>query len=89
MRADESGVPKEIRETMEIFSSQIAIALENARLYSKLNEQMTELKRSHALLSRAERFSFSGQPGRKIGPRNQEPHDRHRHIFADIASEIQ
>lgn len=58
--ADQGGVPKEIRDTMEIFSSQIAIAIENARLYSKLNEQMAELKRSHALLSRAERFSFLG-----------------------------
>ena len=71
--ADESGVPKEIRETMEIFSSQIAIALENARLYSKLNEQMTELKRSHALLSRAERFSFLGNLAARLAHEIKNP----------------
>jgi signal transduction histidine kinase len=56
----EEGVPKETRETLEVFAPQIAIAIENARLYCKLQEQMEELKRSHALLSRAEKFSFLG-----------------------------
>jgi len=57
---DKQGVLKETRETLEIFAPQIAIAIENARLYSTLQERMTELKRSHALLSRAEKFSFLG-----------------------------
>jgi signal transduction histidine kinase len=71
--ADRDGVPKEIRDTMEIFSSQIAIAIENARLYSKLNEQMSELKRSHALLSRAERFSFLGNLAARLAHEIKNP----------------
>jgi len=71
--ADRDGVPKEIRNTMEIFSSQIAIAIENARLYSKLNEQMSELKRSHALLSRAERFSFLGNLAARLAHEIKNP----------------
>ncbi|MBT3256861.1 MAG: GAF domain-containing protein [Deltaproteobacteria bacterium] len=71
--ADGGGVPKEIRDTMEIFSSQIAIAVENARLYSKLNEQMDELKRSHALLSRAERFSFLGNLAARLAHEIKNP----------------
>ena len=67
------GVPKEIRDTMEIFSSQIAIAIENARLYSELNEQMSELKRSHALLSRAERFSFLGNLAARLAHEIKNP----------------
>jgi signal transduction histidine kinase len=71
--ADREGVPKEIRDTMEIFSSQIAIAIENARLYSELNEQMAELKRSHALLSRAERFSFLGNLSARLAHEIKNP----------------
>ena len=71
--ADRDGVPKEIRDTMEIFSSQIAIAIENARLYSELNEQMAELKRSHALLSRAERFSFLGNLAARLAHEIKNP----------------
>ena len=41
------GVPEETRKTLEIFSPQIAIAIQNARLYSRLQEQMMELKTSH------------------------------------------
>ncbi|MBW1674655.1 MAG: GAF domain-containing protein [Deltaproteobacteria bacterium] len=54
------GIPKETRQTLGVFAPQIAIAIENARLYTRLQEQMRELKRSHALLSRAEKFSFLG-----------------------------
>jgi signal transduction histidine kinase len=57
---DGKGVPKETRETLEVFGPQIAIAIENASLYSRLQEQMRKLETSHALLSRAERFSFLG-----------------------------
>ena len=55
---DDQGVPRETRETLDIFSPQIAIAIENARLYRRLQEQM--LEKSYALLSRAEKFSFLG-----------------------------
>ena len=45
---------------LDIFAPQVAIAIENARLYQKLAEQMKELKRSHILLSRSEKLSFLG-----------------------------
>ena len=41
---DGKGVPKETRETLKVFAPQIAIAIENAKLYSRLQEQMEELK---------------------------------------------
>jgi signal transduction histidine kinase len=56
----EVGVPKETREILEIFSHQIAIAIEHARVYSKLQGKVGELKRSQVLLSRVEKFSFLG-----------------------------
>ncbi len=67
------GVSKETRETLEIYASQIAIAIENARLYSKLQEQMEELKRSHALLSRAEKFSFLGNLAARLAHEIKNP----------------
>jgi signal transduction histidine kinase len=70
---DIEGVPEETRETLEIFSQQIAIAIENARLYSALQEQMGELKRSHALLSRAERFSFLGNLAARLAHEIRNP----------------
>jgi len=42
------GVPAETRETMEVFAPQIAIAIENARLYRKMQQQMEELKQNDA-----------------------------------------
>ena len=66
-------VPEETRETMGIFTPQIAIAIENARLYSRLQEQMTELKRSHALLSRAEKFSFLGNLSARLAHEIKNP----------------
>ena len=54
------GFPKETRGILEAFSPQIAIAIENARQSSRLQEQMEELKKSNALLSRVEKFSFLG-----------------------------
>ncbi len=71
--ADEEGVPKETRETLEIFAPQIAIAIENARLYKELEEQMAELKRSHALLSRAEKFSFLGNLAARLAHEIKNP----------------
>ena len=67
------GVPDETRKTLEIFSPQIAIAIENARLYGRLREQMTELKRSHALLSRVERFSFLGNLAARLAHEIKNP----------------
>jgi len=70
---DGIGIPKETRETLEIFSPQIAIAIENARLYSKLQEQMEELRKSHILLSRAEKFSFLGNLAARLAHEIKNP----------------
>jgi len=70
---DIKGVPRETRETLEIFAPQIAIAIENARLYSRLQEQMQELKRSHTLLSRAEKFSFLGNLAARLAHEIKNP----------------
>ena len=70
---DERGVPKETRETLEVFAPQIAIAIENARLYSRLQEQMQELKRSKALLSRTEKFSFLGNLAARLAHEIKNP----------------
>lgn len=67
------GVPKETRETLEIFAPQIAIAIENARLYRELQDQMLELKKSHALLSRAEKFTFLGNLAARLAHEIKNP----------------
>jgi len=69
----EEGVPKETRKTLEVFAPQIAIAIENARLYSKLQEQMEELKQSHTLLSRVEKFSFLGNLSARLAHEIKNP----------------
>ncbi|MEA3280287.1 MAG: histidine kinase dimerization/phospho-acceptor domain-containing protein, partial [Thermodesulfobacteriota bacterium] len=70
---DEDGVAEETRKTLEIFTPQIAMAIDNARLYSKLHEQMIELKQSHALLSRAEKFSFLGNIAARLAHEIKNP----------------
>jgi len=70
---DDLGVPKETREILEIFAPQIAIAIENAKLYSRLQEQMMELKQSHALLGRAEKFSFLGNLAARLAHEIKNP----------------
>jgi signal transduction histidine kinase len=70
---DGRGVPKETRETLEVFAPQIAIAIENARLYRKLQEQMKELKQSHALLSRSQKFSFLGNLAARLAHEIKNP----------------
>ena len=70
---DEVGISKETRETLQVFAPQIAIAIENARLYSRLQEQMVELKRSHALLSRTEKFSFLGNLAARLAHEIKNP----------------
>jgi len=69
----EKGVPKETREILDIFSSQIAIAIENAKLYSRLQEQMSKLKKSQALLSRSEKFSFLGNLAARLAHEIKNP----------------
>jgi signal transduction histidine kinase len=70
---DREGVSKETRDTLEVFAPQIAIAIENARLYSRLQEQMAELKQSQALLSRAEKFSFLGNLSARLAHEIKNP----------------
>jgi len=67
------GVPMETRGTLEIFAPQIAIAIENARLYSRLQEQVAETKRSHALLTRMEKFSFLGNLAARLAHEIKNP----------------
>ncbi|MGB2927885.1 MAG: ATP-binding protein [Desulfobacterales bacterium] len=70
---DGKEVPGETRETLEVFAPQIAIAIENAKLYSRLQEQMEELKQSHALLSRSEKFSFLGNMAARLAHEIKNP----------------
>ncbi len=70
---DGDGIPKETRETLKIFAPQIAIAIENAKLYNRLSEQMEELKRSQALLSRAEKLSFLGNMAARLAHEIKNP----------------
>ena len=70
---DEDGVSEETRKTLEIFTPQIAMAIDNARLYSKLHEQMIDLKQSHALLSKAEKFSFLGNIAARLAHEIKNP----------------
>ena len=70
---DGKGVPKETRETLEVFAPQIAIAIQNAKLYSRLQQQMEELKQSHALLSRSEKFSFLGNLAARLAHEIKNP----------------
>jgi len=67
------GVPKETRETLEVFAPQIAIAIENAKLYTRLQEQMEELKQSQALLGRSEKFSFLGNLAARLAHEIKNP----------------
>ncbi len=71
--AQEGGVPVETRKTLEVFAPQIAIAIENARLYRSLQEQMEELRRSKQLLNRAEKFSFLGNLAARLAHEIKNP----------------
>jgi signal transduction histidine kinase len=70
---DGKGVPEETRETLEIFAPQIAIAIENAKLYKNLQDKMEELKHSQGLLSRAEKFSFLGNLAARLAHEIKNP----------------
>ncbi len=67
------GIPKEIRETLDVFAPQIAIAIENARLYNQLQNQMEELKTSQDLLSRTEKLSFFGNLAARLAHEIKNP----------------
>jgi signal transduction histidine kinase len=66
-------VPKETRETLEVFAPQIAVAIENAKLYSSLQERMAELQNSKALLGRAEKLSFLGNLAARLAHEIKNP----------------
>ncbi|MBN1104125.1 MAG: GAF domain-containing protein [Deltaproteobacteria bacterium] len=70
---DGNGVPEETRDTLGVFAPQIAIAIENARLYRTLQEQMEELKSSQTLLSRVEKFSFLGNLSARLAHEIKNP----------------
>src|SRR4030043_969398 len=70
---DTQGIPKEIRETLEVFAPQIAIAIENAKLYYQLQKQMEELKTSQDLLGRAEKLSFFGNLAARLAHEIKNP----------------
>ncbi len=67
------GVPVETRNMLEIFSSQIAIAIENARLYRQLQQRMLELRNSYTLLGRAEKLSFLGNVAARLAHEIKNP----------------
>jgi len=67
------GVPSDTWEALEVFAPQIAIGIENARLYSRLREKMDHLRRSQALLSRAERFSSLGNLAARLAHEIKNP----------------
>jgi len=67
------GVPEDTREILAIFAPQIAIAIENAKLYRNLQDKMEELKHSQALLSRAEKFSFLGNLAARLAHEIKNP----------------
>ena len=69
----EAGVPLHTRETLQVFAPQFAIAIQNARLYSRLQEQMEKLKRSQALISRIEKFSFLGNLSARLAHEIKNP----------------
>jgi signal transduction histidine kinase len=67
------GVPEDTREILAIFAPQIAIAIENAKLYKNLQDKMEQLKHSQALLSRAEKFSFLGNLAARLAHEIKNP----------------
>jgi signal transduction histidine kinase len=67
------GVPEDTREILAIFAPQIAIAIENAKLYKNLQDKMEELKHSQSLLSRAEKFSFLGNLAARLAHEIKNP----------------
>jgi len=70
---EDHGVPEETRQTLDVFAPQIAIAIQNARLYQDLKQRMKELNQSRALLSRAEKLSFLGNMAARLAHEIKNP----------------
>ncbi len=70
---EKHGVPEETRQTLDVFAPQIAIAIQNARLYQDLQKRMEELNQSRALLSRAEKLSFLGNIAARLAHEIKNP----------------
>ena len=70
---EKDGISQETRDTLDIFAPQIAIAIKNARLYSKLSNQMKALKKSNILLGRVEKFSFLGNLAARLAHEIKNP----------------
>ena len=60
-RVDGSSFTEEDARLLTIFSSQAAIAIENARLYGELKDRLEEERRLKRELTRAEKFRALGQ----------------------------
>jgi len=70
---ESDDISKEARDTLDIFAPQVAIAIQNARLYSKLHDQMKALQKSNQLLSRVEKFSFLGNLAARLAHEIKNP----------------
>ena len=67
------GEPEKSHEALRIFAQQIAMAIENVSLHSRLKEQDMELKKSQAMLSRAQRLSFLGDQAARLAHEIKNP----------------
>ncbi|PIP37446.1 MAG: hypothetical protein COX20_01525 [Desulfobacterales bacterium CG23_combo_of_CG06-09_8_20_14_all_52_9] len=70
---EDHGIPEGTRQTLNVFAPQIAIAIQNARLYQNLQQKMKELNQSRALLSRAEKLSFLGNMAARLAHEIKNP----------------
>ncbi len=70
---EDHGIPEETRQTLDVFTPQIAIAIQNARLYQNLQQRMKELNQSRALLSRTEKLSFLGNVAARLAHEIKNP----------------
>jgi signal transduction histidine kinase len=60
-------------EMLDLFAPQFAISIENARLYTKQQDQVEALQRSHVLLERASKFSSLGHLAAKLAHEIKNP----------------
>ncbi|MBN2060229.1 MAG: ATP-binding protein [Deltaproteobacteria bacterium] len=70
---DEMNMPEDISKTLRIFAPQVAIAIENARLYRTLQEQLQQLEISRSMLNRADRFAFLSNISERLAQDIREP----------------
>jgi GAF domain-containing protein len=67
------GGPEEYCESLKVFAQQISMAIENASLHRRLKEQDRELKKTHAMLSRAQTLSFLGDQAARLAHEIRNP----------------